>query len=715
MTEGTALKFSAKIGSLAEDKFRILEFQLKESLSECFTLDASILCGDGSIESDDLVGKIASLTVEGADFRNVRHGVVVALKSQPEIREDGEEMFHYFLSIRPRLYLLGYNTRNRVFVGKAMPDILAEVLKEGGFAAADYRFDFSGSFPVREFTVQYNESDLNFIERLLEEEGAFYFFHHQEQGDKVVFTDQNAACAALPNTATLEFAPSAGLAHLAVDHVTTVSLERKTRTAKAKVKDYNESTPEARIIAMAGGSGTGEEYRYAPHARTTDEASRLANLAAQRNACAKLILHGEGYCRDMRAGYRFKLANPPAPEYRGDLIIVRTVHQADQRKGFESEDSELIYRVRFEAIPAAVPYRPPLRASKPVIPGLLIARIDGVEGEYAYLDEEGRYKVKVPFDLSDRKDGSASLPVRMSQPYSGPNYGIHFPNHIGNDIVLAFMNGDIDRPLALGTMPNPSQASPVNSRNKTESVIRTASGHVLRMDDLNGKTAVDLTTAGEHVFSLDDTPDSKGISLRTEGAHLVHMDDKGARILIKSKYGHEVLLDDGAKTIQVRTGGGHRISMDDPGKTITVEDGEGKTRIHLDAGAGDIDITAARNIFLAAGETISLTAGKALSTSSGTATRMTAGKEATIEARDGVTVEAGKSVSVSAKDDVMMESGKKFRAASKDSNLEASNTLSLKGKKVLADADSDFKAAAGKMNFKASGDIVLKGSKISQN
>jgi type VI secretion system secreted protein VgrG len=469
-------------------------------------------------------------------------------------------------------------------------------------------------------------------------------------------------------------------------------------TGKTKVKDYNDRTPEVKVLgAGESADGSGMHHYFAPHVPDPDGANRIAKVRAQMMACGKERVDGEGICRAFRAGYRFEVdAEGP---FGGKYMLTRVEHHGDQREGFESDAAVIIYTNRFACIDAGVQFRPNLSSPKPKINGVLTAKVDGPQGTYAFLDEEGRYHAKLPFDLGPEADGGASLPIRLSQPYGGPDYGMHFPIHNGNDMVLSFIDGDVDRPIALGTTPNPSNGSPVTSRNKTESVIKTASGHILRMDDDQGKTIVDLTTSGKHLLAMDDDAGSKSVKIKTSGGHLLTLDDTGKNVTILSTGGHTIKIDDGGKSITIETKGGHSMVMDDPGKTITLKDGQGVNTVTLDGGGkaltltstGDIKISADKNIIMTAKESITIDATKELSAHADGAVSITADKTMVQEAKKDYTLKA-KKIGITSETD--------FIVAAKKADFKL---------------DNDFKVAAGKVNIKADGDVILKGSKVAQN
>ncbi len=617
MSSSTILNFTLKIGSLAPNKFRVLEFSLNEAISECFHLQIQATSEDGHVTYEDMIGKNATLTVSGKDFPITHHGIVTEFNQFPDGSENfGHESYLYNILIEPHLHVLAYNSQNRVFLKKKLKDIVDEVFKANSLTASQYEYQVKGTPREREYTVQYNETDLDFISRLLEDEGVRYHFDHSGDVDKVILSDNLDAVKPIPKTPIVNLIGNAGLSHLAKegdspDHVSKIWRTQRMVTGTVTIKDYNDRTPSVNVIGKAAKPGQGESYHYGPQALNTGEAATIASLRAEMHATTKVQLQGESICRAFRAGMRFELKDGGHSQFVGKFTLVRVVHHGDQREGFEGGESKIIYSNTFQCMPAETVYRPTLHTSKPRIHGVLSAKVDGVDGKYAYLDEDGRYHAKLPFDLTDRKDGQASLPVRMNQPYGGPNYGMHFPVHNGNEIVLGFEEGDPDRPIALGTVPNPANASPVNNRNVSESIIRTASGHQIKLDDKDGKTVIEILTKGKHVITLNDDPDHQEVHVKTtngnelvfddknknirmstpEGAHTMKMDYDKKVFTVQTKYGHKLTMDDEAKRATLQTKDGHILDLNDDKKLISIKDGNAKHVFQIDAGGSKISVT----------------------------------------------------------------------------------------------------------------------------
>jgi type VI secretion system secreted protein VgrG len=433
------------------------------------------------------------------------------------------------------------------------------------------------------------------------------------------------------------------------------------------LKDYNYRTPEVDLTGQkpVKDGDLGTVYEYAGHFKNVTEAGAAADALASRLAVQQLIVTGESNCRGMRAGKRFTLKDHFKDEMNTTYLVVRISHIGAHIMTGQSANT-FTYTNRFHCLSAdrIDLFRPRMRSSAPKLPGIITAQIEANGSSYASLDEMGRYKVRLPFDLSDTKNHEASRYIRLAQPYSGSNYGMHFPSHEGAEMVLACIDGNPDRPLGLATVPNADTISPVVSGNKQESVIRTAAGNEFVLDDTDQKQKVRLNTNAKHTLLLDD--ENKLISLKSTKANELLLDDKNELvkwngsahsitmnyhsgsegIIITTKEGNTLQIDDKNKKITIHSKAGHSFEMDDSGKTIVLADCAGKNKVTLDGNGGiildsqgKIQITAQQDIEIT-GANIKMTAQNAF-TAKATADLSLKGMNVEAKADMNVKVEGG--------------------------------------------------------------------------
>jgi hypothetical protein len=285
------------------------------------------------------------------------------------------------------------------------------------------------------------------------------------------------------------------------------------------------------------------------------------------------VFHGEGTAPNLCPGFFFALEDHYRQGYNQKYLIVEVEHEGHQTGAFwagvgkertEGEE-KLTYANRFTAIPSDLQFRPERKTPKSRFYGTMNATIDAAgAGEYAELDDLGRYKVKLPFDQSDMEGGKASRYVRMSQPYAGAEHGMHFPLHKGTEVLLTFVDGDPDRPVIAGAVPNAETTSPVTGANQTESVIKTAGNNKIRLEDLLGSERIIMETPAADSWIRLGTPNDpsyvrdtlkgKGIKIYTKGQLIEESEDHQAVILEdpQNEYGGLVfeLTDDAYDSIE---------------------------------------------------------------------------------------------------------------------------------------------------------------------
>lgn len=607
--------FSMEIGGFPPDAFRVLEFTGTEALCETFCFRVKAVAFDVNLKYDDTIGNAVQLIVKGQGYEITHHGIITHFNQLAEPDVDGGMNFYYELTIEPKLKHLSFHLRSRIFQNKTVQEIVEELLAE--YVEKDTSFKFEAkvedplkAYPKREFTVQYNETDWDFIKRLLEDEGIYWYWTHEGDRDMLVMASGIASVKPLVHNADLPFMSEGGLTSVdGREYVDTMERSVRYVTGRATIKDYNYRTPDVNVQGMHDMVGTGAYVHFGDHVKTTDEATRKAKIRAEMFAMGRETFKGTGVFRSARPGYRFKLSEAKLEGLDGEYLITRVTHVG----GFDPTTGETAdandgpvahYRCAFEAIPAKTVFRPPLLTSKPRVNGILTALIDGQKDKYAYIDDEGRYKVKLFFDPSEEKDGKASKAIRLAQPYAGPGYGMHFPLHTGTEIAIGFIDGDPDRPIGLGAVPNPGKGSPVKSGNKSSNVMKSHTGNSVTLEDKEGKTGVFISSTGGHSATLNDDGGSKGITLSTSGSNMMALDDTNKKMVISTAGGHSITIDDNAKTISVSSSGGNTVVVDDNGNKITIT--AASTSIAMDGGGGKIAIDASSDITITAGGNLTL-------------------------------------------------------------------------------------------------------------
>lgn len=494
--------FSITSRGLPNDALHVVRFSGREAISELFEFDLTLLTE--SAKPDDLLARPATLTLHSPTGDLPFHGAIARVDS---LQRYGPYSLYRVL-LKPRFFVLTLVKGHRIFLNKTLPEFTAEVLTSSGFAAPDdFEYRCSQSYPSLELVCQYAESPFAFLSRWFERDGLCYFFEHDRGRDRLTISDTNMAFAPLPGLANFVYAQASGLDDPQRDRVIhSFTMTRKVAPQRMRVQDYNYRKPELKLQAQidVAERGVGELSLYGDHPHTLDEAKRLVGVRKQEALCQETLYKGESGAPYFRAGYVFKLDGHFRPDCNQEHLLLSVQHAGAQEAYLSSAlglnvssggAQNLGYRCAFTSIPAATPFRPERKTKAPRVYGGVNARIDAAgAGEYAELDEQGRYKVILPFDLSGRKDGAASTWIRMAQPYAGGNHGMHFPLLKGTEVLVTFVNGDPDRPVIAAALPNPATPSPVNDASGTQSRITTAGQNKIHFEDKDGSQRIVLQT-----------------------------------------------------------------------------------------------------------------------------------------------------------------------------------------------------------------------------
>lgn len=370
---------------------------------------------------------------------------------------------HYQLVLRPWLWWLTLASNNRVFQNLASSDIVTTIFKAHGFT--DFKLSLTGSYEPREYCVQYGESDFAFVSRLLEEEGIFWFFTHEEGKHTLVLADSNDAFPPIPNGPKVPYlGQEIGVRELHGIRSARYCLQAVVGTYSAT--DYEFTTPSTSLYSQAQGEvGPRVQYEYPGGYTAKVRGDALAKQRVDGLRSQERRLIGESDCRWLVPGHWFTLTGHDDAALNIDWVLTSVTHEADHEH----------YRNRFEAIPKDSTYRPPRITPKPRM-HTQIAKVVGKAGEEIWTDKYGRIKIQFPWDRDGKNDETASCWVRVALPWSGKGFGIQFVPRVGQEVIVAFIDGDPDKPLVTGCVYNGDNSMPYAlPDNATQSGIKTNS------------------------------------------------------------------------------------------------------------------------------------------------------------------------------------------------------------------------------------------------
>lgn len=519
-------------GILDDPAIEVTRFTEVSGLSRLTDLALTLATPNhGSINADLLLGRTIEIVVETPHAeelnvvmqqgaapaggptagRRTVYGIVTEITDAA--RASGMSMI-YELRVQPRIAKLAHQSGMHLHADSSVPDILAAVLTRAGFQRdLDFVFRLTGSYPKRSFALQFNESDLDFLTRLAEHWGIGFFFEHTEGRDVLVFTDgdplwKRGAVPVLPFNGDGE---KLG--------ITEIRSRRTRLPSRYVLRDYNADTPDAdwsRSITLDGGDGT-QTVEYAANFESLDEAALLLKARADALMAAERLFTGVCAEAVVDAGTLIQIDGHPGMD---GVWLAVTLVECDYTRPLGGGQGEDRMTVRFTAALSGRNVRPERRTPKPRMDGLLAGVIEPEsDPTYAKLDEQGRYKVRLLID--DPAENPAPFArVRMAQPHGGQGYGVHLPLRPGTEVVLAFLNGDPDRPVIAGVVPNARLVSPIDQTNNTSNVIRTGGGNQIALEDEADGERIRLSTPHKDSsirMGAPDYPDS-GIVMQTKAS-----------------------------------------------------------------------------------------------------------------------------------------------------------------------------------------------------
>ncbi|WP_145544192.1 type VI secretion system Vgr family protein [Yersinia frederiksenii] len=536
ITKTTLNRYRLDIPS-CQSPLDVEDFVGTEALSELYCYTVHFTSTDKDIDASQLLRKSASLTMGTGLLQNlseqkVVHGVVTSF----ERISGSKDQAVYQITLSPFLALLRNQFRtHRFFVNKSVPEVVEQILQDHGFKDWEYEFVLKQIYPKREQINQYQESDLEFIERLLSEVGIFYLFTLQSdtQTEVVHFADKQSA---YEFGKTLSLNSPSGMSDSGALSVWDVSVQHNVVQANVTTKDYNHREAQkvlqsAKVDMTRGESGEvtyGEVYHYKPrHLDTGDKtdptaetANFLARLDHERFLSAQTTIVGLGNDATLSPGQVLTITEtaivPTLPTAMNNgLLITGTFFSASRKDALVVNWMAVPYSETLCWRPALLP--------RPKVSGTMMARVTSAKSNdiYAWQDTSGLYRVKFDADQDDKAQGQESMPVRLAKPYGGDVYGIHFPLIQGTEVAIAFHDGDPDRPYIAHALHDSRHTDHVTEKNNTRNVIRTPAFNKLRMEDKRGEEHIKLSTeyGGKTQLNLGHNVDAQRV-LRGEGAEL---------------------------------------------------------------------------------------------------------------------------------------------------------------------------------------------------
>ena len=603
--------FSIQIPAVRND-FKVLSFNGVEAISQLYAIGVELVSENPDIALETLLSQSAYLQF-GHNGEGI-HGRIEDIC----VGEVGKRLTRYHLTLVPALHYLQFSYDQRIFQHHSVPQIIAKVLQGHGIQADAFTFNVRTS-PVREYCTQYGENNYLFLQRLCAEDGIAWHHQHTKDGHLLVFTDSQAYFPALGETPYRQ-----GTGTVADYPVVEQFSQRfSTRTSTVTRRDYDLTRPSLLIENTFTAEFTPalEDYHYPVLIGTEHRGRQLAQQALERHRTDYQLAEGKSDQPALRSGHLFTLSEHPRKACNDLWLLLSVYHEGKQPQALEeSIISDLKpadgftqgYRNHFSAIPWDVFFRPPLPPARaPLV--AQTARVTGPQGQEIYCDELGRVKIELPWDRAELNSEKSSCWVRVSSSWAGENFGAVTIPRIGMEVVISYEEGDPDKPLITGCVPN--QAKPVPyllPANKTKTVLRShsspASGgyNELSIEDRAGQELIYLRAQRDmEQVILNDIDTKVGNDRReqvTRDSHSLISNDRFEQVdnnsssLIK---GDELHTTQGLRNTVI--GGNELISI--TGNSSTTADGtwviQAGSQAHLTA--PNVVVNASMNLTLAAG------------------------------------------------------------------------------------------------------------------
>jgi len=729
----------------------------REEVSRLFEYQLDLLSPKSNINLDDVLGKSFTVKLElpNSKFRHFNGYVTRFAQGGTHGRYNT-----YHATLRPWLWFLTRTADCKIFQEQTIPDIIKAVF--GDHSAADFKNDLTGNYHKWNYCVQYRETDFNFLSRLMEQEGIYYYFTHADGRHTLVLADSYSKQSPFPGYEQVHYVSSDKLKQPEQDHVSEWRFTREIQPVVYAIEDYDFERPSVDLatkqkVTRKHDHADCEVYDYPGEYLQKADGDHYVQARLDELQSQFELAHGTCNARGLSVGRTFKLVGQPRDDQNREYMVLSANYQLEFSEYEAMEAGGASYSCSFSVLSTKQPYRPQRLTPKPIVQGPQTAVVVGPDGDEIYTDKYGRVKVQFHWDRYGKKDENSSCWVRVSHPWAGKNWGFVAIPRIGQEVIVDFLEGDPDEPIITGRMYNAEQMPPYAlPANMTQTGILSrsskggsgANANEFRFEDKKGSEQVYL-----HAEKNQD------ISVENDETHSVGHDrsktiDNDETTTVKHDRTETVNNNETIKIGVNRTenvGSNETITVGS-NRSVTVGATETKKvalqRTHLVGanetigiiGAQEVGIGGMQAIAVGAFQTTnvgayqsnnivgnqSTTVGAAQSTKVGAArsidvtgaqtvkvgqnASMTVGADESRSVTGGRTSSIGKDDALKVTKNLVIDAGESVTIKTGDASItmNKNGTITIKGKDITI-------TGSGKINVKADSDIVMKGSKILQN
>lgn len=721
----------------------------REEMGRLFTFQLDLLSRNGAIGLDGILGKNVTVKVQLPDD-STRHfnGFVTRFSAG-----DTYGRYHrYTALVQPWLWFLTRTSDCRIFQEMTVPEILKAVFADCDLA--DTKVNLTGTYRKWNYCVQYRETDFNFVSRLMEHEGIYYYFKHDDGRHTMVITDSASGHEPFPGYASVKFIAPERLARPDIEHVRSWAFTRQVQPGVFVHTDYDLERPSVNLktqktLSRGYSPSSYEVYDYPGGYMQKAEGETYAGVRIEEFAAQFEAAHGTTNARGISAGCLMTLEGCPRDDQNCEHLIVSASHDLEysQYEALPAGGGGAVdFRCQFTAMASKEQFRPKRVTPKPFVQGPQTAVVVGPAGDEIYTDKYGRVKVQFHWDRRGKKDENSSCWVRVSSPWAGKGWGGVSTPRIGQEVIVDFLEGDPDQPIITGRVYNAEQVPPFGFPagavlSGVKSQTHKGSGfNEMSLDDTAGKERVfihgqyNMDTVIEH----DQTS-----TIHNNRTDRVDVDDSES-VGNNQTWDVGVNRDATIGSNETLTVGSNRTKSVGANETITV----GSNRDGTVSGSETLTVAMQRTHSVGINETISVGAAQEITVGAMQAITVGANQTTNVGANQSTDVGANRSVSVGAKQDVKVGANASMNVGADESrsvkggratsigkddatkvaknlvfdagdsvtiktgsasiSMKKDGTITIKGKDITVDG-------SGKINIKAGGDITMKGSKIKQN
>ncbi|GKV82999.1 hypothetical protein PEC106664_37730 [Pectobacterium carotovorum subsp. carotovorum] len=494
MANSTGLQFTVKVGALEAGTFAVVDFRLDEWLNRPFSLSLSLASALPDVDFGAVLDQPCELMIwyEGELKRRVS-GIISGFTQG----DTGFRRTRYQAEVRPALWRLGLRTNARIFQAQKPEAIIGALLEEAGIT--DYAFALRNEHAVREYCVQYRESDLAFITRLAAEEGMYFFHEYEEGKHRVVFADDAGALTKGPalffNLATQGLSEG--------EYVRRFHYAERVSTSDVELKDYNFKTPAYGLShkkmssELAHQRESYQHYDYPGRYKQDPSGKAFSGYRLDALRSGAVTSEGESNCAGLMPGNTFTLTEHPNTTLNAVWQTVSVTHVGQQPQALEEESGgePTTMSNSFAVVKGTTTWRAAMPYN-PMVDGPQIATVVGPAGEEIYCDQYGRVKLQFPWDRYGASNDQSSCWVRVSQGWAGGQYGMIAIPRIGHEVIVSFLEGDPDQPIVTGRTFHATNRPPYDlPAHKTRTVLRTETHqgegfNELRFEDQAGQEEI---------------------------------------------------------------------------------------------------------------------------------------------------------------------------------------------------------------------------------